>query len=247
MSHLTSHVYVANNIHMKKILVLLIALSACGDDMAYAPDAAPRAEDAAVDTPAPDAPAQRGGCMGNLPNSRTITINTGDPIPANLVNEIQDNIIAGNFATRQPRIFPGAWSLSTPPGTAAECVLAPGPLGSLRPAWKIGDGETYATQIPYDVGDRVTAFSMYVYGDGVVDWQADLWWHPDLNSASGSVQVATASGTNTAATWANVAFGSVNPTLLTGAGSLSMTIVFSSGAGVFLHVGYLTPTFDRLP
>lgn len=34
--------------------------------------------------------------MGNLPNSRTITLNPGDPVPSALLNEIQDVLIAGH-------------------------------------------------------------------------------------------------------------------------------------------------------
>jgi len=38
--------------------------------------------------------------MGNLPLSRTITLNPGDPVPSALLNEIQDNIVAGFFGSR---------------------------------------------------------------------------------------------------------------------------------------------------
>lgn len=65
-------------------------------------------------------PVVNNGVVGNLPNSRTITLNPGDPVPSSLLNEIQDNIVGGKFGTVtvpfspyafRPGISTAAWQI----------------------------------------------------------------------------------------------------------------------------------------
>lgn len=64
--------------------------------------------DAAVPSPAPPRSFCFGSAglgekvaeMGNLPGSRTITINLGDPVPSSLLNELQDQHVGNKFASR---------------------------------------------------------------------------------------------------------------------------------------------------
>lgn len=148
---------------MNKFIVLLAIASACGaEPSALPPDAAqlpadaampadaalPR--DAAIDTPAPE-PESR-GCMGNLPNSRTVTVNTGDPVPPALLNELQDMIVGRKRAP---------WK--RPVGVI--CMGGPFTAGAVAGSFSstgAGDG---VFLIPSDVGDRILGLDIAVAGD----------------------------------------------------------------------------------
>lgn len=164
--HLTSNDAIANSVSMKTILAILLALSACGDDMAYQPDAAQPDAAVAIDARAADAPtppppdaSQSGGCMGSLPTSRTITINTGDPIPANLLNEIQDNIV-GDFHGNKTEVLAG-FDFCVQSGTA---VISTSGAITVNSA-----GGLIMVRLPLRTGDRLRSVLLTIVGDGAVD------------------------------------------------------------------------------
>lgn len=51
--------------------------------------------------------------MGNLPNSRTDTFVAGDPVPPNILNELQDMIIGGNYKQVPIFIPPASFQLAS--------------------------------------------------------------------------------------------------------------------------------------
>ncbi|HKQ65972.1 MAG TPA: hypothetical protein VJZ73_13240 [Methylomirabilota bacterium] len=89
--------------HALKLLVLLAVASCDNDYQATVPDAG--VADAAAPPDAAPTLQQKGcGSMGNLPNSRTITVDNSDPVPSGLLDELQDIAIAGSFAPRTVNI-----------------------------------------------------------------------------------------------------------------------------------------------
>lgn len=77
------------------VLLVLFAVASCDYYETAAPDAS--VVDAHAMPDAAPTPQPRGCDMGNLPNSRTITVDDSDPVPSGLLNELQDNIVANSL------------------------------------------------------------------------------------------------------------------------------------------------------
>jgi hypothetical protein len=101
---------------MRKLIVLFALAAGCSHQAEYQPDAyqpdalqpdasEPDAGDHITQDAPPDAPKAR-DCMGNLPASRTATVDDSDPVPSGLLNELQDRDIAVNGP--RPLIIGGA-------------------------------------------------------------------------------------------------------------------------------------------
>lgn len=58
--------------------------------------------------------------MGNLPLSRTATINTGDPIPPALINEMEDMIIGGRYGSQLIVVSGAGFLLRSGTGTETD-------------------------------------------------------------------------------------------------------------------------------
>jgi hypothetical protein len=227
---------------MKTILVALAIVSACGADATYAPpDAAQHAADAAIDSPAPDAaPAGIEGCMGNLPTSRTATINTGDPIPPNLINELQDMHAGDRRKMFWRQWFPTCWTSNL--GAAPTLVTNPtiGATESALPVWHFAGGSPGAvafTRIPYEGGDIPQSVVVEVLGDGAVDWVATLNILPSIGGTSSTISQNGIGVVNEPAVWSYDASMITIPTTLPNFGTLSFVMSIVSGAGTALHVG----------
>lgn len=226
---------------MKKILAILIALSACGDDIAYAPDAALQVADAAIDA-RPDAPVNR-GCMGNLPTSRTITINNGDPIPPNLINELQDVIVAGSRSQFRRPFYPTALRTTTTGGGSLTQVANPANAG-YAPVCKIVGGQlSVFFVIPADVGDRFIDLEFELYGDGVPDPTIIVNLVNDMHSAP--TVISTLNLLNVPAAWTSYAasMGSAITNAVVPAGGFFL--VSLSTADPNLHYGSMTAVLDH--
>lgn len=242
MSYLTTHVDVATYVNMKNLLVILIALSACGDDTAYAPDAAQHAVDAAIDTPAQDASENR-GCMGNLPAARTIMINTGDPIPPNLLNELQDVLVGAKRKTFRRPFYPLAIRTTTTGGGSLTGAANPA-NATYAPTCKIVGGQlSVYFSVPTEEGERLTDFIIDLYGDGTNDPSITIAGFADMNSASAGGFVMNL--TNVPAAWTTYTASVV------GAGSSILVAPGGFIQGVLsviepnLYYGRMIAVFDR--
>lgn len=228
---------------MKTILALLIALSACGFDRGYSPDAAQHIADAAIDSPGHDAaPVGSRGCMGNLPTARTITINTGDPIPPSLINELQDNIAGAKHPGLKERYFPSQFPCT---GSPATCIQNPAGSTNFAPVWKLPTENVCNAAVPFTVGSRISGFSFDIRGDGVVDVTATVSYYPTIGSgAAAAVTIASGGGSNISSTWGEMTLSMVTNQVLGSTGILYLSLEISSGT--FVYVGMVSPTFDRL-
>lgn len=189
--------------------------------------------------------------MGTLPVFRTENCVAGAPVSHNLINEIQDNIIANNRASFTRTFWPklinsAAWSEGSisiaagAPGASTGTGIGGEPRGYYSTA---SGGARFA--IPFEDGDRITGLSIEMRGDGVHGSLLEIDWHPNMantitgaGTPIGSWNVAThASGfvVNNA--------GAFTPTVL-GAGNMLYVWISASGAG--LAFGPVVATFDRL-
>lgn len=208
MSHLTPHGDSVTTGYMKTILAFLIALSACVEQ-----------------------PDKYGDCMGNLPNSRTVTINTGDPIPAALVNEIQDVLISGaesSFTERYPMTCLGF-------GNSSVISGANNPVGAVNVVLKyISAGNDHVWfGIPFTVGNTITSGKISVYGDGAVDITAELFVINQESAGGGPVAAGTLSNVPAGISWSTIVMAnSFNHRLIDGE-QLVLKISNGANAGTF--------------
>lgn len=242
MSHLTPRGDIATNVTMKTIVAILIALSACADDVAYSPDAAPIDAQHADARPQPDSGPdleRLRACMGNLPGSRTITINPGDPIPGSIIGELQDQIIgAKRKAWSRPR-GPGF----TLQGSWAAPSLVTDSLGkTLVASVSTAGGVTGYIEIPFDEGDRIIGLSLQVCGNGAANSVFDVWLG---TTAAGLVSIAGGGYVDVARpnTWATLSAITITPTVLAAGNTLYLS-ANPSAAGY--NLAAVIPQFDRL-
>lgn len=175
--------------------------------------------------------------MGNLPTSRTETCVAGAPISHNLINEIQDCIVGAQRKSfsrpRGPRFMvPGTW------GTPA---LVTDSLGKQLIASTSVGATTGFIEIPFDDGDRITALTMQVLGNGSADTLFDVFLG---TTAAGLVSIASGgiTDTNRTNTWATLSTLVITPTVLVSGNSLYLQAV-PNAAGYSLAL--VVPTFDR--
>lgn len=183
--------------------------------------------------------------MGNLPDSRTITINTGDPIPANLINEIQDQFAGDRRKQFKRPIAITEWEFT---GPAPTKVVNPSATGPSLLVWRLVGGEVYKSRITgWEDGDILTAISFESYGDGAVDVTVDIKLHDlGLGDATGVV-IASQTRNNDTAAWAERTItGSGLPRALTGPTAvLFAELSLSENNANLYHVGNFVLTMKR--
>ncbi len=174
--------------------------------------------------------------MTLLPGARDFTLVDGDPVPPNLLNNLQDMFVGDKRTAFSPIRFASGWI-----STVALPTLVANPQGGgmVIPVWHFPGNGTYRTGLSYQVGELVSDFQFDVFGDGVVDWTIDLKHDSDLTAApTTAITIASGSVNNSPASWTRYTMsviGSVNPTILQ-VGYLSLE-VFVSGGGVNLYLG----------
>lgn len=174
--------------------------------------------------------------MGNLPTSRTENCVAGAPLSHNLINEIQDVIIAHSRAS---------WTAPTWPiirlGAASIIESADPDNAAHPPVRKFSGGATVIAEIPFTQGDRITAFTLELYGDGAVDATLQVLYG---TRSGGQVQIGTTNNiTNVPASWATYAPTVFTPTDLAANGQLSLSLTANAAN---LYFGYIWPVFERL-
>lgn len=173
--------------------------------------------------------------MGNLPNSRTITINTGDPIPPSIINELEDNLISHSRKQWKRTFWPVLITDTATIGSPVDSGSNVPPLYYLAG----GTGFTHFA-IPADNGDTFVGLEMQVFGNGVGDLVVSIYYGASQGLA-GSV-IGSMSITNPAASW-NLNILTATPQLMAAGGWLSARL--NIGAGV--RFGFVTAVFQRLP
>lgn len=172
--------------------------------------------------------------MNNLPTSRSITVNTGDPIPPALPNELQDMFPNGGRRS--------AWKRSFYPHFIYN--NAGGFIGSAngQPCLISSAATIVFFEIPYDIGDRLTALSLDVFGGG----GSTLSMHVDYATAPGvaATVLSTVASFTPAAAWNAVVFPALTPQIVADGSYLHFDVT-TSAAG--LYIGRAVATFDRLP
>jgi len=176
--------------------------------------------------------------MGNLPNSRTITLSDGDPIPSNLVNEIQDCIVNNSQQERVSSMWP------TVIGGSSLIVEATNPIsGSAFPCKKFTSLGTVKLGIPFKRGVTVSGFSMMLYGNGdptdVGDIDIELRWLASMNTGS-SISLGTLHVDSAPASWVNRTITAFSPLTLGGGALMAMVT-----ANVDVYFGFVEPKFSR--
>lgn len=226
-----------------KLSALILTLAACsvypGDVptdahvvVAHADARADATPDAAQQPPAP----AEGCLMGNLPDARTVTLGTNDPIPPALLDELQDMHAGDKRKPFSRGFFPTCWTT-----TGSAPVLVINPAGAVLPVWRIDTAQTVRTRIPYEGGETVLTVSLETYGNGVIDWVGNVEFATDMTGASGFNVASNGGGViNQPAAWQTgggfvVSGGSV----VAANGVLWLELVLSGGTGGVdrLHVG----------
>lgn len=225
-------------------LALALLFAACsGPDPDTGPPDAQVELDAGVrhlDAAAP--PPQNTGCnMGNLPLARTQTFTNADPVASAVLNELQDMVVADRRPAFGTQFFPTCWSAS---GTAPTLVINPG-TGPAIEVWKIPTGQTVRTRIPYEGGVSSVSYTFDIFGDGAVDFVANILWEPDMSGSGGFTVTSNGAGANNVpGSWSKYGgMAAPNATTLTADGILELDLIVSGGT--FLWIGGIYPHFTR--
>lgn len=178
--------------------------------------------------------------MGNLPTSRTITLNTGDPIPSNLLNEIQDNIVANRRSS-----FTKGYPIDSVYTSAGTASLVDDPLSPNGKVWKLTTGNTYLFRVRYENGDVFESAALDVVGDGAgVDWVLVVAnissAHPSSVPLAGSA-LGPANIDQPPGAWAIVNSNlNVSGTPLLSNGFVVFSVAVTGGAFLWVRGAYLT-------
>lgn len=172
--------------------------------------------------------------MGNLPTARTITLANGDPIPSNLLNEIQDQFVGDKRALFRPARFVSGW---TSTGGAPTLILNPQAGGLPVPVWNLPTTATFRTLLGFDAGDVFSDIQFDIFGDGVADWNLNLVYATDLTAApAASATIASGGVNNSPASWTRYTMsvlGAVSVTTIP-MGYLQLEISIVNGAQIRL-------------
>lgn len=172
-----------------------------------------------------------------LPSTRDITILSGSSqIPANLLNDLQDCCIALKHGPVTETFFPFFAGLGTIPN-----LIHTDP-GIADANYLISTGATnYKTVVPTKTGDRITALSVMVFGDTIVDctWTAYRCTAARVITAIG----AGAADNNRAGAWGTFALTVTSPPTMA-AGDFLM--VNGSINGANYRIQSMSKTWDRL-
>lgn len=212
----------------------------------------------AVQAPPDAAKTKQSGCnMGLLPGARTVTLTPDDPIPAELLNELQDVPRFGAKASNPNRWLPNIWLPNGGGAVAPTCVSNPQGGQPGFPVWRLLSDtffpSPYDTMIPFSPGDRIKALSFDIYGDAAVDITGVTLHYYSQSDAAGShatlLGVLAVAMSNVAATWATLTVtidaGAADAVLLASTGLLRLEVVLDFGAVHSLYVGHVTASFDR--
>lgn len=174
--------------------------------------------------------------MGNLPASRTITINTGDPVPAALLNELQDMHAGDRRKAFVRQYFPVCWEASG--GTPA---LANNPAGAPVEVWQLPSGITAArARLPFETGDTIQSMNLEIYGDGAgVQFIAALKFKAAIDGSGGGDIAAAFTYVGEPASWnlRNIPVTAV--TTMSQNNVLYLEMSVSSGTHIYLGSVYL--------
>lgn len=159
--------------------------------------------------------------MGNLPTARTETVVSGAAVSHNLLNEIQDVLVARNTFSRTfyPPII-----VSVPGGIITG---APNPAGSSKAGvFKLTATGSTHFGIPFNPGEKLVGFSYSAYGDGVTDVDGLIAYCPDITTDA--TILASWTDTNRAAAWGAPAIGTLTPQVLAAGGILFAVLTVST-------------------
>lgn len=159
--------------------------------------------------------------MGNLPTARTETCIAGASVSHNLINEIQDVLIARNTFSRTfyPPII-----VSVPAGITTG---AANPAGAAKAGvFKFTAAGSTHFGIPFNPGEKITGFSYSAYGDGVTDVDGLVAYCSDITTDA--IILASWTDTNRAAAWGAPAIGTFTPQVLAAGGILFAVLTVST-------------------
>lgn len=165
----------------------------------------------------------------SLPTTRDYTLIAGvSPVPANLLNTLQDCIIAGKKPATTKCMLPNLWL----PGASWGVVLAGYILGAAGAAVGI-------ISLPTEVGDRVTQVVAASFGTGALTVTHVIAYQ---TAALTVVTLSTTTDVNRAAAWGDF---SCNPTAhVMGNGEALYHTISATAANARLTNERLT--YDRL-
>lgn len=219
---LTSHGSVATTWVMNKLIIALAVLSACGDNAELASDGMPAPSDATIETHTTDAArAESRGCMGNLPNSRSVTIAPGDPIPPTIIGELQDMIIGAKRPQISSPVAAGAFFCESGSGVYANGLWSGATSGTVKLVYGLDIQE----------GDQINDILFYVGPSGTPTVTLS---RQSINDGGVTTGVITAGG-GAIGSW-----GAID--LATGSGTLSLPHVINVGFQYFLTVSLAAHT-----
>jgi hypothetical protein len=177
--------------------------------------------------------------MGNLPNSRTVTLNPGDTWPSALGNELQDQAIG---TKRKP------WGRRFTPVPLFQSGGASGFLGSANPVAggpsilkNTASTDSQFNSGPWDEGDRVIGGTIEMFGAGTnISFELRLYTSP---SDTAPTVLGTFGPTTVSAAWQTIDLTSfVNHIML--ATDVMRIRISQNGGGLCL--GDATLQYDRL-
>lgn len=234
---------------MKKSTLAILVLCACAsapvEQDAQAADASE--PDAGVYVPPdapPDAPKESGCVMGNLPKSRTNTVDDSDPVPSALLDELQDQFVGDTRTDFYRSGLPFCWV-----STAGAPTIVQNPAGIFQPVWHIPSGALVEASIPFfDGGDTINNAYLDLYGNGAVDVVVNIQYSSDLIPTSNTVITTGAININNVpAAWTRYdldALGVFVPTRLVTGGYLRLALNVSGGD---LHLGQVILKLEHIP
>ena len=162
--------------------------------------------------------------MGNLPVSRTETCVPGAPVNPNLMNEIQDNIVAGLHASR-----PLVLSASQGNASTGWSFGAAG-IGALPSATCTVAGTVLPVHFPLREGEQVDSVTFRAYGNGTTSTliaRVKVCDGSDVTTTIGTRTLAAGGGGLTAAYQTFTVTG-LTPTIIPAGGAA--WIEFDTGA-----------------
>jgi hypothetical protein len=188
--------------------------------------------------------------MGNLPFAVTTTLGSHDPISPALLNEIQQNIVAG---ARKPftRVF--APKIVKVDATNAWQVdrLDAGPSFD-RPAIKATAACEVYLELQFEEGETFLGGTLEAAGDGVADHQLqmDIVYVDPSSSVNIIARKALTNPSATFTTYALTAVGggAITPQVIAPGSWMNIRLIASATTGgMSLRVGVLRFAFQRAP
>lgn len=124
--------------------------------------------------------------MGNLPTSRTETCIPGAPVSPNLINEIQDNIIAGSRGVFKRAFTPSFWWEQTP-GLFGANPSGNNPANAIfSPCFRATSAITgsVAFRIPFEPGETITGLSIPIIGNSSATFNMTIEYYSSMSVVS---------------------------------------------------------------